>query len=189
MPGKKKEEETAVVAQTSRTMTLNRRQDEVARVSNLEELQNRFQSTLVDWNDIEPTFPVIDKEALEGVPFVLAGFRLNESDKFMTRDEVNPEIMNKGRFVSCLVAAIDENTGEFISPWSIINDGSTGIMKSLVKYVKMATGDEDVDSTKEEFNSAAAGVPPIMCKNGLRASRYPYDDGKQVTEATTWYIG
>lgn len=174
-------EENAVV------ITMSKRQDAVDQVSNLAELQERFGSTL-SWQDIEPSFLVAMKDQFEGVPFVIAGFRMNESTKFLTKDEVNPEILVPGRFVSMLVAAYDENTGDFISPWVILNDGSTGIRDSLVRYVKKVSGDADIDATKEEFNSWAAKVPPIKCERGLRASHYNYDTGESVVEATTWYI-
>lgn len=166
---------------------MSRRQDAVAAVTTLAELTAKLGQEAVKWEDIEPSFTVESKETFEGVPIVVAAFRMNESNKFMQRDEVNPDVLNPGRFVSLLVAPFDENSGDLIGPWVIVNDGGTGICKSLIKMVNVI--EADADATRESFNRVAATIPPIIANGGFRRSDYPYEDEKgNISEATTWYL-
>lgn len=174
----------------NQSLSMGRRQDAVTAVTSLAELQQVFRSEAVAWQDIEPSFQVMDQESFEGVPFVIAGFRMNESTRYGEQDEVNPDVINPARFISMLVANYDPESGEFTSPWVIVNDGSTGIRNQLVRFARRVDGDADI--TKERFNSVAAQVPPIKCELGLRKSQYNKEivvNGKTtVVEATTWYI-
>lgn len=167
---------------------MNKRQDIVTNVTNLSELTLKLGQDAVQWEEIEPSFKIADKADFENVPIVVAAFRLNESTKFMQRDEANPDILNPGRFVSLLVAAIDENNGDIISPWCVVNDGGTGICRSLTRMVNAV--EMDADATRESFNRVAATIPPIIAKGGFRRSTYPYEDmnSGSITEATTWYL-
>lgn len=166
---------------------MTRRQDAVSAVTNLSQLTAKLGQEAVKWEDIEPSFTIEQKETFEGVPIVVAAFRLNESTKFMQRDEVNPDVLNPGRFVSMLLAPFDENTGDLIGPWVVVNDGSTGICRSLIRMVNAI--EEDADATRESFNRVAGTVPPIIANGGFRRSDYPYEDEKgNVTQATTWYL-
>lgn len=167
-------------------LSMTKRQDAVSAITTLADMQAVFRQTAVEWADIEPSFDVLPKESFEDIPFVIAGFRMNESTKFAEKDEVNPDVLNPARFLSLLVANYDPESGEFTSPWVIINDGSTGIRNQLLRYVRNI--DPDADITKERFNAVAAQVPPIVCKKGLRRSDYAKDLGDSVVEATTWYI-
>lgn len=188
MAGKKKADVEVVEKPASdlATVSMSRRQDAVAAVTSLAELQRTFGQTAVEWQEIEPSFEVMPKDAFEDVPFVIAGFRLNESTKYAEKDSENPNVLNPARFVSMLVANYDPDSGDFTSPWVIVNDGSTGIRDQLLRYAR--TIDPDADITRENFNSVAAGIPPIVCSKGLRKSEYDKDLGDQVIHATTWYI-
>jgi hypothetical protein len=194
-------EDVSADATTNDIVVLNKgiamgtRQDAVQAVKSLAALQTVFQSEIVDWDEIEPSFPVIKKDVLDGIPFVIAGFRLNESDKYASPSEENPDILEPSVFMSLLVAPYDENTGEFIGPWAIVNDGSTGVMRSLVNYVKRNFPEEYSDGqlgSVLQFNRLTAQCPPITCSRGLRVSEYSKTlnvDGKdKVVEAKTWYI-
>ena len=188
--GKASEESTGEVeVLPSRGVSMSSRQNAVELVTNLSEIQEQFGAP-VSWQDIEPTFPVIKKETLEGVPFIIVGFRMNESKEYLHPDEQNPDVLVGNYFMSLLVACYDEDSGDLISPFSIVNDGGTGIRDQVTRYVKRASGDSTVDASKEFFNAAAAKCPPIKIENGLRPSRYDYTDpdtGK-VSKATTWYL-
>lgn len=185
--GKESAESSEVVKSGPVVAGMSRRQDAVASITNLSELTAKLGQEAVQWEDIEPSFTVADKAQFEGVPIVIAAFRLNESKKFMQRDEANPDILVPGRFVSLLLAAYDEDNGDIISPWVIVNDGSTGICKSLIKMVN--TIEADADATRESFNRVAATIPAIVAHGGFRRSDYSYEDEKgNVSEATTWYL-
>src|SRR6266702_2215352 len=165
-----------------RALPMSTRQTAVEAVSSLSELKALFGNQELDWQSIEPSFKVADKETLEGVPFVIAGFRLNESTKFGKRDENG--VLIPSRFVSMLIASYDDEGS--LSPWVIVNDGGTGIRDQLDRFVKKVNPDAGITLT--EFNLTAQEIPPIRCENGLRPSRYDYDNGESVSEATTWYI-
>lgn len=166
-------------------IAMSKRQDVVESASTLAELKAAFGNQTLDWEDIEPSFKVADKADFDGIPFVLAGFRLNESTKYGRREEVNgEEVLVPGKFVSMLVAPYDDEGN--IGSWVILNDGGTGIKAQLDRFINKVNSDAHLTTT--EWNLTAAEIPPILMSNGLRVSEYDYDDGKNVTRASTWYI-
>jgi len=168
--------------------TLNSRQDKVAQVTNLSALRQLIGQP-IDWQEIEPSFDVLKQEEFDGLPLVIGGFRFNDSSKFASKDPENPDVLIPARFVSLLVAAYDEDSEEFTSPWVIVNDGSTGIAKQLQKMISNVTGEDAFLMSRDEINRHARAVPPIQASKGFRRSDYPYEDEKgNVSTATTWYI-
>ena len=167
---------------------LSDRQNAVASVSNLEQLR-AYIGAPIDWQQIEPSFEVRPQSDFEGVPLIIGGFRFNDSSKFMSPDPVEPKVMIPARFVSMLVAAYDEASGEFVSPWVIVNDGSTGIRQQLTRMITRQTGENAELYSREQLNMIANTVPPIDASKGFRKSEYAKElaDGS-VAEATTWYI-
>lgn len=190
MAGKNKSTDVAEVEPTTAVAlpTLNSRQDAVAKVSNLSALR-QYIGQPIDWQEIEPSFDVLNQEVFNDTPLVIGGFRFNDSTKFASPDPGNPDVLIPARFVSMLVAAYDPNTEDFTSPWVIVNDGSTGIAKQLQKMISNITGEDAFEMSREEINRHANSVPPILAEKGFRRSDYPYTDEKgNVSTATTWYI-
>lgn len=176
-----------VLASDSLVVGMSRRQDAVEAITNLSQLTELLGQDAVQWEEIEPSFAVATKDTYEGVPLVIGAFRLNVSNKF---GKVVDNILTPGKFISLLVAPFDENSGDFIGPWTIVNDGSTGIAKSLIGLVhKIEPTLNTTDPDRMIFNDTAAHIPAIVVKGGFRASRYPYTDAEgNVSEATTWYL-
>lgn len=154
------------------------RQQTVAQVTTLSELRDIFGQER-SWEEIEPSFDVIDKETFESIPVIIGAFRFNESKKFLKRanpdDPESPLI--PGGFVSMLVASYDVDSETLTSPWVIVNDGGSGIKEQLTRYA--AQYDDDPRLAR-----------PLNVKNGFRRSEYSYEaaDGT-VGEACTWYLG
>lgn len=169
----------------TKVLGMSKRQDAVSAITNLADLTNILGQEAVQWEDIEPSFRVGSQEEYEGVPIIVAAFRLNESTKFMQRNE--NDVLIPGKFVSLLLAPFDENNGDIIGPWTIVNDGGTGVCRSLVRMVEQLA--PNAGSNRMLFNDTAAGLPPIVAKGGFRRSDYPYEDDKgNVGQATTWYL-
>lgn len=188
MPGKTKQE-VSTPDEPVRDLSVSARQNSVGGILSLSDLREKLGQE-VSWAEIEPTFTVVNQEVFEGKPMVIGGFRFNQSKKF-TKENPSGEGLIPAEFVSMLVAAydpaneelvsvgVDQITGELLY-WVIVNDGGAGINMQLERYA--AKFDTDI-------NVGARRVPPIKAEHGLRRSEYPYDDGKTVSTATTWYIG
>jgi hypothetical protein len=161
-------------------LTHANRQNSVAQVTALSELRDLFGTQERSWDEIEPSFEILDQETFADIPLVIGAFRFNESKKFMS---VNPETgMNEpGVFVSMLLASYDPDSESLTSPWVIVNDGSTGIKAQLERYAAQYDGDTRL-------------APPLKVSKGFRRSDYTKeitdDKGKvKLSEATTWYLG
>lgn len=190
MATKKKSEVEVVENVTSNqevVLSHSARQNSVGAVTTLGELRSIFGETAA-WEDIEPGFTVVEKEAFEGKPVVIGAFRFNQSKKFMRKNAEGHLI--PGEFVSMLVAQYDPETEELVPTaarksgeaiyWVIVNDGGTGINQQLERYAKK------YDAL--DINAGAKVAPPFTVENGFRRSDYSYDDGETVGEATTWYL-
>jgi hypothetical protein len=189
------DQEKALTEAVVLSSTLTARQDRITEFQNVSDLREVF-GDIRPWEEIEPSFLVVAQEVFEDKPAVIAGFRFNESKKFMQQRIIDgKEVLVPGEFTSMLVAAVDENenfipcgvvdpiTGE-MPVWVIVNDGGTGINKQLERYA--TKWDEDI-------NVGARQAPPIAIRKGFRRSDYPYETTNAkgevtVGEATTWYI-
>lgn len=168
---------------------MSKRVDLVGKVETLADLRAVIGQEIT-WSEIEPSFDVVAQAVFEGIPMVIGGFRFNDSKKFAKPSASNPDVLEPLRFVSMLVAPYDEENENLIGPWVIVNDGSTGICKSLLKYAGNVIGDDYDKVPLEELNAAAQQTPPIRAEKGLRKSEYPYTaENGVVSTATTWYIG
>lgn len=161
------------------SLSLSTRQHRVADVTSLSDLRAIIGDTR-DWQEIEPSFDVVEQGTFEGIPVVIGGFRINDSKKYFKgmQDENGNEVKVASKFVSLLCAGYDEETGMFITPWVIVNDGGTGIRDQIQRYVDRYDGDARI-------------APPITASKGFRKSEYPFEDPStgDVSTSTTWYIG
>lgn len=188
--GKKKEAEVVEMNEGSVVVLpkLSQRQDLAQNIGTLAELREKIGQEVV-WSDIEPSFAVVHKSVFEGIPVIIGGFRFNESSKFAQPDPAAPHILNPAIFVSLLVASYDEDSEELISPWVIVNDGSTGICNQIKRYLGGVAGEDFSNVDAATLNVWAQKVAPIRTEKGFRKSEYPYTDEKgAVSTATTWYL-
>lgn len=179
-----KEVETVTpTALAVKEMTSRDRQSEIARATDLSELRAVMGVAERSWQDIEPSFDVVDKGTFKEFPLIVGAFRFNDSKTYMTVDP-ETDINVPTVFVSALVAGYDPETEKFVTPWVIINDGSTGIRDQLARYAA-------------QYDNNPLLAPPLKVDKGLRPSEYSKqievtENGKttsKVVEATTWYLG
>lgn len=169
-------DKTVATREVVQGLSVKARQDAIGNATALSELRQILGVKERDWQEIEPSFDVVDKATFEGIAFVIGGFRFNSSEKYMKKNEAG--YLEPSEFVSVLAAAYDPESEEFTTPWLIFNDGSTGIQAQLKRYADNYGGDERL-------------APPITVSKGLRRSDYTYQDEAtgDVSEATTWYLG
>lgn len=179
MPTKSKavvdEDGTEVVKHDVKALTMSARQNAIGNITALTELRAIIGQE-VDWQEIEPSFEVVkDKAMFDGIPLIVGAFRFNESDKFAKKNEQG--FLEPSEFVSVLCAGYDPDDEILITPWVIVNDGSTGIKDQLHRYAS-------------HYDDDPQKCPPLRVSKGLRRSDYDYTDSDgNVTAATTWYLG
>lgn len=181
--------ELVAVSNVEVLKSYSNRQDRVTQATSLSDLREVFGSTL-DWQEIEPSFTIVDKDVFEGKPCVIGAFRFNQSKQY-TQKSPNGEVDIPSEFVSMLVARYDPQTEEILPAgvysqttglmptWVVVNDGSAGINQQLERYARRF--DEDV-------HVGARKAPPLRASAGFRKSSYPVETEDGMITGVTWYI-
>jgi hypothetical protein len=131
---------------------------------------------------------------LEGVPFILKAATFREGD-------ITPAGHDRPRdYVSCEIMIDPAERYKFPRGYLVLNDGSTGIYRQVVKALAergkidlpgTLPEDGDANTTKYDLKFTEDGVPlvfaavNIFCPTGLEPSDYKNTDG---SDARTWYI-
>lgn len=127
---------------------------------------NRTGAATVDAADLGSGFALFttdaDKRTLVGVPFIILEFMFNVGD-------IIDQAGNKKLFSTAYVVTRD---GRKV----IVNDGGTGIFVQLEGLAK-------------KYDKLGLPYGGVVCKHGLRESKYMYKDDKGVqTPASTFYL-
>jgi hypothetical protein len=130
---------------------------------------------------------------LEGVPMIIQNITFRQGD-------ITPKGQDEPRdYVSLELMVSPEFRPRFPRGFIVINDGSTGIYRQIIKRlardgrIDLPGGPEDGDAntTRYDISLTIDGEPfsftgvNIYCPQGLRPSEYKNPDG---SDSVTWYI-
>lgn len=170
-----------VVGPTGEGMSMDVRQTMLAdgAATNIAQLRSVFGSQARSWDEIEPSFTVVNKAVFENQPMVIGAFRFNLSKKFGKVNKETGELV-PSEYASVLCAKLD---GDEIGEWVVFNDGSSGVREQLHRAAA-------------RYDNNPAFCPAFITRKGLKLSEYPYEevdeDGQptgKIGTARTWRIG